>query len=101
MKLVSGTRNFSCHTHVNVEFNLSCIVLFLSELTKIFIHYSYFIPIAPPIIPFIFYCVNDSISKLYSLTALIEYLSVLLKYLDLFASWVAGCSKDLGRPGPC
>ena len=29
-------------------------LLFLPELPKIFTHYSYFIPIAPPIIPFYF-----------------------------------------------
>ena len=36
--------------------------LFLPELPKIFTHYSYFIPTAPPIIPFLFYCVNDIIT---------------------------------------
>ena len=38
--------------------------LFLTELPKIFTHYSYFIPIVPPIIiiPFLFSCVNDNIT---------------------------------------
>ena len=33
--------------------------------------------------------------------ALIQYLTVLLGYLDLFANWVAGHSKQLGGAGPC
>ena len=37
-------------------------LLFLSELPKIFTYYSYFIPIAPPIIPFLFYCADDNIT---------------------------------------
>ena len=40
-------------------------------------------------------------SRLCLLTALIEYLIVLLKYLDLFANWVVGHSKHLGTSGPC
>ena len=35
-------------------------LLFLPKLPKIFTHHSYFIPTAPPIIPFLFYCVNDN-----------------------------------------
>ena len=35
------------------------------------------------------------------LTALIEHLTVLLEYLDLFANWVVGHSKRLGGSGPC
>ena len=52
-----------------------------------------FILIVPPIIPFLFYSVNDNITMqeciyylLCLLTALIEYLTVLLGYLDLFAN---------------
>ena len=64
-------------------------LLFLPKLPKIFTHYSYFIPIAPPIISFLFYCVsdtsqckNDLQSRFCLLTALIQYVTVLLKYLD-------------------
>ena len=40
---------------------LKIYLLFLPKLIpKNFTHYSYFIPIAPPIIPFLFYCVNDN-----------------------------------------
>ena len=56
------------------------------------IRYSYFIPIAPAIIPFLFYCANDNITMhewpciIYIVTAaLIEYLTVLLEYLNLFS----------------
>ena len=56
-------------------------------------YYSFFIPKAPPIIPFLFYCVSDNITmqkRLYIiyiadyvlLTALIKYLTVLLEYLN-------------------
>ena len=34
----------------------------LSRTSQNFTHYFYFIPIAPPIIPFLFYCVNDNIT---------------------------------------
>ena len=73
-------------------------LLFLPVLSKIFTHYSYFIPIAPPII-LLFYSVNDNNyhnagvtiyilhSQLYLLTALIEYLAIPLEYFDLFANW--------------
>ena len=40
---------------------LKIYLLFLPKLSKIFTYYSYFIPIAPSIIPFLFYCVNDNI----------------------------------------
>ena len=76
----------------------TCLLpVFLPKLPKIFTYCSYFIHRAPPIIPFLFYCVNDDItmqlrvtmynlhSQLYLLTALIDYLTVLLEYLDLFA----------------
>ena len=33
-----------------------------SRTSQIFTQYSSFIPIAPPIIPFLFYCVNDNIT---------------------------------------
>ena len=37
-------------------------IIFLPELPKIFTYYSYFIPITPSIIPFLFYCVSDNIT---------------------------------------
>ena len=40
-------------------------------------------------------------SRLCLLTALIEYLTVLLKYLASFANWVVEHSKHLGASGPC
>ena len=40
-------------------------------------------------------------SRLCLLTALIEYFTVLLEYLELFANWVVGHSKHLGGSGPC
>ena len=55
----------------------------------------FFIPIAPPIISFKFYCVNDYNAgviiyylhnRLCLPTALIEFLNVLLEYFDLFAN---------------
>ena len=33
--------------------------------------------------------------------ALIEYFTVLLEYLDLFANYVAGYNKHFGGAGPC
>ena len=39
--------------------------------------------------------------RLCLLIALIEYMTVLLGYLDLFANLVAGHSKQLGGAGPC
>ena len=49
----------------SIGLHLTCskiYLLFLPELPKIFTHYSYFTPIAPPIIPFLFYCVNGNIT---------------------------------------
>ena len=40
-------------------------------------------------------------NRLCLLIALIKYLTVLLKYLDLFANWVVGHSKHLGASRPC
>ena len=40
-------------------------------------------------------------SRLCLLTALIEYLTVLLEYLDLFANWVVGHIQHLGESGLC
>ena len=62
-------------------------LLFLPKLPKIFTYYSFFIPIAPPIIPF-YSILSVIISQcryyvLCLLTALIEYLTVLLEYFDL------------------
>ena len=82
--------------HMELWIGLSLIcskiyLLFLPELLKIFTHYSFYIPITPPIIPIvsmiISQCRSDYIYNLHSrlclLTALIDYLTVLLEYLDL------------------
>ena len=48
--------------YVRLEPNmLKIYLLFLTKLPKIFTHYS-FIPIAPQIIPILFYCVSDNIT---------------------------------------
>ena len=58
-------KSLSCHQlnmNIRLEPNmLKIYLLFLLKLPKIFTHYSFFIPIVPPIIPFLFYCVNDNI----------------------------------------
>ena len=61
-----------------------------SRTSQNFYLLSLFYSQAPPIIPFLFYCVNDIITMqdwLYIIyiviAALIEYLTVLLEYLDL------------------
>ena len=41
---------------------LKILPIFPSRLPKIFTHYSFLIPIAPPIISFLFYYVNDNIT---------------------------------------
>ena len=48
------------------------LLLFLPELPKIFAHYSYFIPIAPPIIPFLFYCANGYITMQENVTGSVK-----------------------------
>ena len=72
----------------------------------------FFISIAPPIIPFLFYCVNDNNyhnagvtiyyldSRLCLLIALIEYLTVLLGYLDLLQTGWQGTANDWEGLGP-
>ena len=68
-----------------------------SRTSKNFHPLFFFIPIAPLIIPFVFYCVSDNITMqelLYIiyiadyviLTAVIQHLTVLLEYLNLFAN---------------
>ena len=62
---------------------------------------------APPIIPFLFYCVNDIITMqdwLYIIfiviAALIEYLTVLLEYLDLLQTGWQGIASFWEGLGP-
>ena len=55
--------NVSHGLHVGLSLLCSKIyLLFLPELSKIYTHCSFFIPIALPIIPFLFYCVSDDIT---------------------------------------
>ena len=62
---------------------------------------------APPIIPFLFYCVNDIITMqdwLYIIylviAALIEYLTVLLEYLDILQTRWHGTASIWEGLGP-
>ena len=41
---------------------LKNLPIFSSRTSQIFTYYSFFIPIAPPIIPLLYYCVNDNIT---------------------------------------
>ena len=43
-----------------------------SRTSQIFIHYSYFIPVSSPCIPFLFYCVNSNV-KMQTVTILTTY----------------------------
>ena len=87
-------------------------LLFLPKLPKIFTHYSFVFPWYHQLFLFYFFvsviilqCRSDYINYLHSrlclLTTLIEYLTVLLEYLDLFANWVVEHSKHLGGSEPC
>ena len=53
-----------CDNHLDNRLEPSMLKIYLlflpKPIPKNFTHYTYFIPIAPPIIPFLFYCVNDN-----------------------------------------
>ena len=74
-------------------------LLFLPELPKIFTHYSFFIPIAPPRY---YHNAGTTIYNLHSrlclLTALIEYLTIVLEYLDLLQTRWQGKANVLATP---
>ena len=68
LKFISGSSKIPATGFDNIpKIGLSLIcseiyLLFLPELPKTFTHYSFFIPIVPPVIPFLFCCVSDNIT---------------------------------------